>query len=518
MIGDRFARLSTGIKMLLILSAALLPLGLIALSVSVESSNTNRFAREAAVRMIAADASHRLDTGSVEVGRAMAAMAAQLGPGPPEPAACRRSLDILAQAQPPGIRFGLFGPERTLICSTIGFRTRQATPPPPGIGTAASLVQDAHLLRITVARNGLLAVAEIPQATLTRLVSLSNRADPASLTLWQGDASLLLASHGSLSPLDQTIKIASPVAGGQLALELTANAVPMRAVELLMVLLPILMWLAAGLIGWLVMDKLVLKPLSRLQQAVAAYDIADGPLRPPPMTTPSQEIRSLAQAFTDATTRQAKHESELAEGLVRQTRLTREVHHRVKNNLQVVSSLINLHARGARTEEAQDAYTAIQRRVDALAVVHRNHYAELEENRGVGLRSLIGELASNLRGTASGDAAAMPMRLELMPAFASQDVAVPVAFLITEVSEMAMDCSPGDGLTIKLQPTTEPTRARLELIAPGLSGEACRSHPAAQRFARVTEGLARQLRASLERDEDKGSFAIEIPVVGEERG
>ncbi|HEY0468614.1 MAG TPA: PAS domain S-box protein, partial [Polyangiaceae bacterium] len=80
--------------------------------------------------------------------------------------------------------------------------------------------------------------------------------------------------------------------------------------------------------------------------------------------------------------------------------LLQEVHHRVKNNLQVVASLINLHARGAKNDDIAAAYASIQRRVDALSVVHRNHFAELEENRGVALKPLISELATNLRATA----------------------------------------------------------------------------------------------------------------------
>ena len=46
-------------------------------------------------------------------------------------------------------------------------------------------------------------------------------------------------------------------------------------------------------------------------------------------------------------------------------------------------------------------------RVDALAVVHRNHYAELEANRGVALKPLLSELGANLRATAPASAAAM---------------------------------------------------------------------------------------------------------------
>ncbi|SNS44685.1 Two-component sensor histidine kinase, contains HisKA and HATPase domains [Sphingomonas laterariae] len=514
MIGDRLARLSTGIKMLLILSLALLPLGLIALLASRESANSNRYAREAAVRMMAADSTRRLDAATTAIARDMSAMAVQMGDAPPPAGACRRSLDTLAATQPSGVRLALSTIDGKLICTTTGFSSDAIIPPAPGIGAEAKLVPDARALRITIAQNNLLVTGELPRNTLAQITAPTVDEGATMLQLWQGDASVQLTGSGDIGPLAKTIKVASPVAGGQLALELIANAAPMRAIELLMIALPILMWAAAGLIGWLVMDRLVLRPLARLQHAVSSYSISDGPLKTPAMKTPSHEIRDLAEAFADATARQVTHEAELAEGLARQIRLTREVHHRVKNNLQVVSSLINLHARGARGAEASDAYAAIQRRVDALAVVHRNHYAELEENRGVDPRALIGEIASNLRGTASGDAAGMPVRLEITPSSASQDVAVPVAFLVTEVAEMVMNCDPAGGLTIRLLPTRDPERALLELVADGLKTQACHHHPSFGRFERVAEGLARQLRAPLDRSVD-GRLAIEIPIVGQ---
>ena len=83
----------------------------------------------------------------------------------------------------------------------------------------------------------------------------------------------------------------------------------------------------------------------------------------------------------------------------------------MKNNLQVVASLLNIHSRGSPNEEVAAAYASIQRRVDALAVVHRNHFAELEENRGVALKPLISELAANLRATAPASALGMSIRL-----------------------------------------------------------------------------------------------------------
>ncbi|RLP79764.1 ATPase [Mycetocola lacteus] len=48
----------------------------------------------------------------------------------------------------------------------------------------------------------------------------------------------------------------------------------------------------------------------------------------------------------------------------------REIHHRVKNNLQTVASLLRIQARRARTEEGAEALTQAMRRVSAIAVVH----------------------------------------------------------------------------------------------------------------------------------------------------
>src|SRR5205085_6464123 len=169
----------------------------------------------------------------------------------------------------------------------------------------------------------------------------------------------------------------------QLKLSIALGAAPLSASELVMILLPVLMCLAAAIIGWLIVDRLLLRPLARMQRAVAAYQPGDSRIDLPSISSPAREIGELGSAFNQVTQTVARHEAELEAAIERQTRLVREVHHRVKNNLQVVASLLNLHARGAPNEQVSAAYASIQRRVDALAVVHRNHYAELEVNRGV---------------------------------------------------------------------------------------------------------------------------------------
>jgi two-component sensor histidine kinase len=249
-----------------------------------------------------------------------------------------------------------------------------------------------------------------------------------------------------------------------------------------------------------------------MQRAVAAYQPGDRGFDLPSLATPAREIRELGLAFDKVTRTVARHEAELESAIERQTKLVREVHHRVKNNLQVVASLLNLHARGARSEDVAAAYASIQRRVDALAVVHRNHYAELEENRGVALKPLISELAANLRATAPASASHMQIRLDVEPFYATQDVAVSIAFLITELVELAMFCG-GGTVTISLAGQDERS-ARLSVESASLRSDASCDEQLFSRFDRIVTGLGRQLRSAIDRDLEAGCYALDVAVVG----
>jgi two-component sensor histidine kinase len=310
----------------------------------------------------------------------------------------------------------------------------------------------------------------------------------------------------------QTVRGAVPVADGQLKLSIALGAVPISAAELLMILLPVLMCIFAALIGWLIVDRMLLRPLARMQRAIAAYRPGDRELDIPRLATPAREIGDLGEAFDKVVQTVARHESNLETAVDRQTRLVREVHHRVKNNLQVVASLLNLHSRGSPNEEVAAAYASIQRRVDALAVVHRNHFAELEENKGVALKPLISELAANLRATAPAAAANMAIRLDLEPYYANQDVAVSVAFLITELVEYAMFRGAAS-VAVSLRPGAAAGAATLMIESASLRDGGPRDDTLSDRFERIVTGLSRQLRSMIDRDPETGRYAIDIVVV-----
>lgn len=500
-----FARLSTGTRMLLILTAAMLPLGFIALLTSLDIARSSSVEREAAARtttaLYAAQAEAVLRDGLSGVKGILLA-------GQTPENICEA---LGRQARMRGIvrsPTALFDGSGRKICQSWGkpiMRPARADP-----DTEHVWLDPLHgLLRFTAARTDGLQVETSTPVSAIRLNLRSDLGLPLlRLALRQGDAEIVLVD-GRTQPLSNVLRVSHALADGRLTIIAEFQNVPAKARTALLIMLPIMMWIAAAITSWFVVSRAVIYPLKQIHQAIDAWQGTQQTFQLPRISTPSHEIRELADSFAATASRISVHERELEEGLQRQTKLTREVHHRVKNNLQVVSSLINLQARGTQGDVAA-AYGAIQRRVDALAVVHRNHFAELEENRGVSMRSLASELASSLRASAPPSAAGMPIMLNMIDVYVTQDVAVPVAFLITEVVELLMHSNPGGSVLISLEMSEDPGRANLRIEAVGMVGHALDDYADIVRFDRVVTGIARQFRAPLFKDLHTGRFEIAI--------
>ena len=504
------ARFSSGTKMLFIMTAALMPLGLIALFASIQSAHTKQLQHEADAQLIATAEARQIDLLLVRVAN-IVRFAASAAAAHPE-----RCDMLMVEAQRlthVDARIAAYARDGRLICSTDGFAARGLPPPRGNIGLDL-LVLGPPGVRFTVAdAAGNYGIGEIAPDALRGAAETDDRNQ--GLSLQQGEAKLELTKAKRRFALDQRITVRAAIAGGQANLTLILISSTISAIEILLILLPLLMWAAAAAIGWMVMNELLLRPLKQLQRAVALAGGSEGPFVLPKLQTPAVEIQDLGAAFQRAAEQLHHREEALEEGLRHQVLLTREVHHRVKNNLQVVASLINLHARGSRGDVAA-AYATIQRRVDALAVVHRNHFAELEKNRGVALRSIISELTANLRATAPPSADGLSITLDIAPVHVSQDTAVPVAFLVTEIIELLIEEAPDASARIRALPSGEAgDRANLSITAAALTEPRVMESAGHESFERVATGLSRQLRSHLDFDPGTGTYAITIPVVPE---
>jgi two-component sensor histidine kinase len=505
---------STGVKMFLILTLALLPLGIIALLASLQAIRTADMEKEALLRVAVSQSARKLTAQIRSDTTAMALTANAFATASADPGMCGRLTTFLKPTRGEA-GFAIHDRAGNRLCaSQTG--TNDALPADQRFDTSpVALLPAPGVLAIRVFSDNrrVVALRYYDRRSLESVTDPATALQNREIALMRDGQSLLVSR--SASPLGASHRsLTAQVTPYGLTLQLTVRDPPPTLSRRLTLFLPLLMWFAAAAIGWFVVNRLLIRPLVLLRRAVAAYKPGEvlEPLRR--VRTPAQEISALGDTFRAISEDVATHEAEMAESLARQTKLTREVHHRVKNNLQIIASLISLHARAAHEPEAIDAYASIQRRVDALSVVHRNHFAELEENRGVGVRSLISELSASLRGTAPAAARRFGIQIQCDNLHITQDVAVPVAFLVTELVELAMLADPTASMRISAQADPErQDRAILAVSSPALRDATVENAHLYDRFSRVLTGLSRQLRAPLEHDGEAGLYSIAITVV-----
>ena len=501
---ERFAGLPTAAKLLLILTAVLLPIG-IALAMIGEGG------MRSANRAIAGQAYDKaqITARSVESLIARNALALRvtansaLASGPQ--GACERMRSALAIAPGVAQRFELEAPDGAPLCKSgeIGDMGTLDAAAPGVIIVRISPRGDAVAVRTGVI--GGMATAVIPLGEI-RNAAVHSGASPSFLRLEDGERQLnVIALTGDSGDLSITHW---PIAGEGVLARIGISERPIPAIDRLILALPLLMWIAAVLIAWLIVNRLLIRPLRSLETAIIDYQPGETANELPRNLGPALEIEALRDAFVRAIHRVDVSEQQSSEALEGQRRLVREVHHRVKNNLQVVASLLNIHSRSASSPDVRAAYAAISRRVGALSVVHRNHFADVEESRGIALRPLLTELAAELRVSAPESARSLALDLDLDTVNTTQDVAVAVAFLVTEIVEFAMLRAPDKPVEIALRRSSELT-ARLDLSSAVLTGEEG-PDPEHQQFERIVSGLAKQLRSTLERK--LGRYSVEFPV------
>lgn len=504
-LADRFSRLPTAAKLLLILTAVLLPIGIGLAWVGetgIQQANDALQGRS--------DDRSRAVAGAVESLIARNALALRiatngaLAAGPDN--ACERSRRALTVAPAVVQSFELESGDGEPLCAAGEVGDTGALPLLAPGDIRVRIAPDGQAVAI---RAGVVNGMATALLSAQELRTAAREADGGiqSVTLTDGDRTLPIV--GGRASDDSRVKVTRwPISGGGLVAEVAMPRARVTTLDRLLLLLPLLMWVAAAIITWLLVSRLLVRPLKRLERGVLNYQPGGGPADLPRNLGPAEEIRQLRDAFSRAVDRVQDSERDMTSALEGQRRLVREVHHRVKNNLQVIASLLNIHGRGAETLEARAAYASISRRVSALSIVHRNHFAEMEENRGIALRPLVTELAAELRAGAPDAARGLMIDLDLDTAYTTQDVAVAVAFLVTEIVEFAMLNAPEDPVEISLRRTSELT-TRLAIGSRVLVPDD-QDQPEKIQFERIVTGLAKQLRSTLERK--LGRYSVDLPV------
>ncbi len=196
-------------------------------------------------------------------------------------------------------------------------------------------------------------------------------------------------------------------------------------------LIPLLLWLIAVGVTYFAIDLLVSRHIERLR--AAAFRIGQGDLETPvgSFDDAPRELRALGHSIKAMSARLASRDARLQETLDMQRRLLLEVHHRVKNNLQTISSLMNLEMRRARDVAAQAALKQLQDRIHALALVHQNLYAAENVER-IALDRLVGDICGHLEASLAPKGFAGRISTDLAPVVVDAAMATPIALFLSE--------------------------------------------------------------------------------------
>lgn len=112
--------------------------------------------------------------------------------------------------------------------------------------------------------------------------------------------------------------------------------------------------------------------------------------------------------------------------------LLREIHHRVKNNLQILSSLLNLQAEYIQDESALNALTEGRNRVQSMSFIHQQLYSE-ENVSMVDMKEYVPLLCEHLRDSFSLDNNGIRLKYQVDVPFFDVETAIPIGLIINEL-------------------------------------------------------------------------------------
>jgi PAS domain S-box-containing protein len=249
------------------------------------------------------------------------------------------------------------------------------------------------------------------------------------------------------------------------------------------------------------------------------FDFSYVPLRSPG----SEDVQVLVAAIevthykTAAKQLQAVNQ-ELESALTQKIVLLKEVHHRVKNNLAVVSSLLGMKADTLEITEAREALEDSRRRVHSIALIHEQLYGTETPDR-IDFCEYAQQLVGELHSSFVADPERIAIRLHISPIEMGVHRAVPLALLLNELVTNAFKHAFPAGrrgeVTVSLR---EAAPGSLEFAVedngigtpPGLAGQNSKSLG-----LQIVDILGRQLEGSLEQQSAAGAgarFVLRFPA------
>ena len=190
-----------------------------------------------------------------------------------------------------------------------------------------------------------------------------------------------------------------------------------------------LIFASAGL--WFAAQLWAVSPIEALRTLAKQYSVGRFDTTPPLLNYGPNEMRELRDEMSGMAQR-AEHRDDRLKRIANQKEiLVKELHHRVKNNLQIIISLISLQSRQAVSPDQKATLEHIHRRITAMALVERL-IIEGGDNAVINVHSLLEELCGLLRRTYLQESLRVQLKFESEPTQILTDMATPLGLFAFE--------------------------------------------------------------------------------------
>jgi two-component sensor histidine kinase len=168
------------------------------------------------------------------------------------------------------------------------------------------------------------------------------------------------------------------------------------------------------------------------------------------------QVKERTQGLQAEIVVRRRAEAQLTASVEEKEVLLKEIHHRVKNNMQVVSSMLNLQASGLH-EDVRRLFDDSSRRIRSMALVHEHLYGSTNLS-SINLRSYLEQLTSGLIA-ASSEHRALNLDSRIEEIWVHIDTAIPCGLIVSELVSNALkhayDVDGGQRLTVTLRKQAE---------------------------------------------------------------
>lgn len=202
-------------------------------------------------------------------------------------------------------------------------------------------------------------------------------------------------------------------------------------------LFPVAMWIVCLAVAFFAVQRMVIRPTRNLRARMLQFMRSRRITEPRHEASTPRELREMEETWMRLAENVLHDEAELYDTIHQRTVLLKEVHHRVKNNLQLIISILNMKVRKAREPEVKDALADIRQRVMGIARVHQELYETSTAER-VQAGELLRAIVNQTMRTALDDQREIRYEEHYDDIVVYPDQAVPLSLAVTELLTNAL--------------------------------------------------------------------------------